>query len=226
MFGAGHLHPGGLNVDLQVARDGPTRRVDGDDPAEIRQLFRSDARYYEPAGAVSWDVAMTATRPEWRIALKAGDTVSINVTYDVKKASWYESMGILPLAVSAADDPAAKDPFDDEAAVQAMYDAGGILTHGRLPENIDAKANKNLKLPDPRDLRQGQAGPQGRDQDPELPLLARAATRRRKGFPKNLMRPPVIRPGADGHLHQPRRAVRIARQRAGLAQHHLVQGAV
>ena len=63
-------------------------------------------------------------------------------------------MGILPLAVSTANDPAAKDPFDDEAAVQAMYDAGGILTHGRLPENIDTKASKNLKLPDPRELAQ------------------------------------------------------------------------
>ena len=34
-----------------------------------------------------------------------------------------------------------------------MYDEGGILTHGRLPENIDAKAGKNLELPDPRKLR-------------------------------------------------------------------------
>ena len=42
-------------------------------------------------------------------------------------------MGIFPLEVSAADDPAAKDPFDDDAAVKAMYDEGGILTHGRLP---------------------------------------------------------------------------------------------
>ncbi len=43
-----------------------------------------------------------------------------------------------------------------------MYDAGGILTHGRLPENIDFKANKDLKLPDPRKL--GEQGPP----DPEL----------------------------------------------------------
>ena len=36
-------------------------------------LFRSDAKYYEPAGAVSWDVAMTATRPNWKVAVKAGE---------------------------------------------------------------------------------------------------------------------------------------------------------
>jgi plastocyanin len=154
VFGAGHLHPGGLHVDLQVARDGPDAdTVDGDDPAEIRPLFRSDAKYYEPAGAVSWDVSMEATRPDWRVRLEAGDTVSINTTYDVEKASWYESMGILPLAYTTGNDPAARDPFNDAAAVEAMYDAGGILTHGRLPENIDKKARKNHKLPDPRDVK-------------------------------------------------------------------------
>ena len=66
-------------------------------------------------------------------------------------------MGILPLGVQLDVRPAAKDPFDDDAAVKAMYDQGGILTHGRLPENIDCKANKNLHLPDPRDLKAKQA---------------------------------------------------------------------
>ena len=54
-------------------------------------------------------------------------------------------MGILPLGISTAPDPLAKDPFADDAAVRAMYDAGGILTHGRLPENKDKQARKNLK---------------------------------------------------------------------------------
>ncbi len=164
VFGSGHLHPGGLHVDLQVARDGPDAgEVDGDDPSEVRQLFRSNAKYYEPAGAVSWDVSMEVTRPEWRISLKGGDTVSINTTYDVEDASWYESMGILPLAVAGAGDPAARDPFDDAAAVQAMYDQGGILTHGRLPENIDAKAGKKLKkIPNPLKLAsKGKRVPEG-----------------------------------------------------------------
>jgi plastocyanin len=196
VFGAGHLHPGGLSVDLQVARDGPDPgETDGDSPDEVKPLFRSDAKYYEPAGAVSWDVAMTATRREWRISLKQGDTVSINTTYDVKKASWYESMGILPLAWSNADDPAAKDPFDDAAAVKAMYDQGGILTHGRLPENIDAKANKNLKLPDPRKLKsKGKRVPKGGVKIQSF-LYSKGGYSAAKGQSKNMMRPPVIRPG-------------------------------
>ena len=196
VFGAGHLHPGGSHVDLQVARDGPDPgSIDGDDPAEVRPLFRSDAHYYEPAGPISWDVAMTATRPDWRISLKAGDTVSVNVTYDVSKSSWYESMGILPLANAPAGDPAAKDPFDDEAAVAAMYDEGGILTHGRLPENIDAKARKNLKLPDPRDIRsKGRRVPKSGIKIEGF-RYSRGGYSANKGFPTRLMRPPVIRPG-------------------------------
>jgi plastocyanin len=187
VFGAGHLHPGGENVALQVTRDGQTV-----------PLFRSDAHYDEPAGAVSWDVSMTATRPDWRIKLKAGDVVSINVTYDVRKASWYESMGILPLSVVPGTnvDPNAKDPFTDAAAVRAMYEEGGILTHGRLPENVDSKANKNLKLPDPRKLRsKGKRVPasgvriEGFGYSPG----GYSAT---KGFSKNRIRPPVVKPGS------------------------------
>jgi hypothetical protein len=199
VFGAGHLHPGGTNVDLQVARDGPDAgSVDGDDPSETVPLFRSDAKYYEPAGAVSWDVSMEATRPDWRVSLKEGDTVSINATYDVTKASWYESMGILPLAWSQPPDPAAKDPFEDAAEVRAMYDAGGILTHGRLPENIDFKANKNLKLPDPRKLRSKgkriKAKKGVRIQSFSYSKGGYSAT---KGFPKNLMRPPKVKRGTS-----------------------------
>ena len=195
VFGAGHLHPGGLSVDLRVARDGPDAgELDGDDPSEIKQLFHSGARYYEPAGAVSWDVAMEATRKNWRISLKPGDTVSINTTYDVRRASWYESMGILPLAWTRADDPAAKDPFDEAADVKAMYDRGGILTHGRLKENIDRKARKDLKLPDPRDLRGAGPVPAGGIGIRSFYFLDGGFSVTR-GFPASEMRPPVIHSG-------------------------------
>jgi plastocyanin len=193
--GGGHLHPGGLYVDLEVARDGPdSGAVDGDDPSEVRPLFRSDAHYYEPAGAVSWDVSMEVTRSEWRIRLQPGDTVSIDVTYDVRRGSWYESMGILPVSYTTDSDPLARDPFTDEAAVRAMYEAGGVLTHGRLPENIDGKANKKLKLRDPRKVRsKGRRVPKsgidigGFGFFPGGFSAVRGAT---------VKRPPVVRPGA------------------------------
>jgi hypothetical protein len=185
VFAAGHLHPGGLYMDMNVTRDGVTK-----------PLFRSVAHYYEPAGAVSWDVAMTATGPDWRIHLKEGDVVSVNATYDVRKASWYESMGLFPLEVTTADDPAARDPFDDAAAVKAMYDAGGVLTHGRLEENIDAKANADLGLPDPRKLKS-----KGRVHKGGLEIngfqYSQGGYSAFRGYPASGMRPPVVQPGAS-----------------------------
>jgi plastocyanin len=114
---AGHLHPGGLYTDLKLTRDGRTVN-----------LFRSRAKYWEPAGAVSWDVAMTATRPRWRVAVKRGDVLSVSATYDSKRASWYESMGIMPVAY-APGVGGGIDPFS------AKLERRGVLTHGRLREN-------------------------------------------------------------------------------------------
>jgi plastocyanin len=195
LFGAGHLHPGGLKVDLRVARDGPDEGdVPGDTAEEIKHLFRSNARYYEPAGAVSWDVAMEATRRSWRISLEPGDRVFVNVTYDVRRASWYESMGILPLAWTSADDPKARDPFTQAAEVRAMYERGGILTHGRLKENIDAEAREDLGLADPRELRS--SGPVPADGiGIRSFVFLQGGFSVVEGFPTSLMRPPAIDPG-------------------------------
>jgi hypothetical protein len=195
VFGAGHLHPGGTSVDIEVARDGgDDGTIDGDDPSEVKPLFHSDARYYEPAGAVSWDVSMKATRPEWRVSLKEGDTVSVNATYDVEKASWYESMGIMPLAVTTEmDDPLAKDPFDDADAVQAMYDADGILTHGQLPENVDAEAGDDLGLPNPVKLKS--KGKLGRDEVIDIDgfRYQTGGYSAFENFPASSMRPPLVK---------------------------------
>jgi plastocyanin len=114
--GAGHLHPGGLWDDLYLTRGGRTVR-----------LFRSRAHYFEPAGAVSWDVSMEATPPGWRVGVKRGDVLSVQATYDSKRASWYESMGILPTMFRPGE--SGPDPF------KVDVDKRGVLTHGHLPEN-------------------------------------------------------------------------------------------
>jgi plastocyanin len=138
---------------------------------------------------------MKATPPDWRISLEQGDRVFINVTYDVHRASWYESMGILPLAVAGGhNDPAAKDPFTDSADVQEMYDEGGILTHRRLEENIDYKARKDLKLPKPNKLKNGPAVPSGGIDIRSFSYLTGGFTAV-KGFPANLMKPATIESG-------------------------------
>jgi plastocyanin len=115
---AGHLHPGGLKTSLRVERDG-----------ERRTLFDSVAHYYEPAGAVSWDVAMGGTPPNWRVKVEPGDTLSINATYDTDRADWYEVMGIMPVAVYDGTDVGGVD------ALAKGIPRDGVLTHGHLAEN-------------------------------------------------------------------------------------------
>ncbi len=136
---AGHLHPGGLYTDLKVRRHGRTA-----------PLFRSRAKYFEPAGAVSWDVAMTATRRDWRVKLRKGDVLSVNATYDTTRGSWWESMGIM-IAYMANGGPG-DNPF------KTKVNRPGVVTHGHLPEN-DNHGGGATTMPDPRQLPDGQEDP-------------------------------------------------------------------
>jgi plastocyanin len=166
---AGHLHPGGLWTDLKITRGGRTVPV-----------FRSRAHYYEPAGAVSWDVSMTATPPNWKVAVKKGDVLSVSGTYDSRTTSWYESMAIMPVAMTVA--PAGGvDPFTRNTAVR------GLLTHGHLPEN-DHHGGAPTDLPDATKLPDG----------PRVPTVDIAGFAYKQGdlsFTGPLGRPPVVSPG-------------------------------
>jgi plastocyanin len=128
----GHLHPGGLHDDMYLDRNGASAH-----------LFQAEAHYFEPAGAVSWDVATTVTNPDWRVTLHAGDQLRATSTYDTSKASWYESMGIM---VAWMADPAAGDQTVDPFAT--AVDRPGVLTHGHLPEN-DNHGGTGTELADP-----------------------------------------------------------------------------
>jgi hypothetical protein len=130
---AAHVHPGGLNGYLTLTRGDRTTR-----------LFTSHAKSWDPNGAVSWDLAMEGTPRDWRVALQPGDVLKLHAVYDVSKASWYESMGIMPLAVMEGGTEG-KDPFDP------TLDKKGVLTHGRLAENRD-RAGLPTGLPNPVDL--------------------------------------------------------------------------
>ena len=135
---AGHLHPGGLRTDLNATRGSATKH-----------LFRSEAKYFEPAGAVSWDVSMTATKPGWRIAVKRGDRLNVSATYDTSRASWYESMGIMVVFYADGIGGKAKDPF------KSRVDWHGLLTHGHLPENDHHGGKARRSLRDARTLANG-----------------------------------------------------------------------
>ncbi len=137
----GHLHPGGLWTDLYLERGG--KRV---------KLFRSKAKYFEPAGAVSWDVAMKVTPQDWRVGVKAGDVLSVSATYDARRASWYEAMGIMQVALHPGG--TGPDPFVTDVT------APGRVTHGHLSENRN-HGGAFAGLADPRRLLTGPV-PSGR----------------------------------------------------------------
>lgn len=132
----GHLHPGGLWTDLKLTRDGRTVNI-----------FRSKAKYWEPAGPVSWDVAMKATPPDWRVRVQKGDVISVSGTYDTKQGSWYESMAISPIAW-APGDLSGKDPFTEK------INKKGQITHGHLPEN-DNHGGERFGLPNATEMLDG-----------------------------------------------------------------------
>jgi plastocyanin len=127
----GHLHPGGLRDDVDVTRAGAKKLI-----------FRSEATYYDPAGPVSWDVSLTASKPTWRVAVKAGDVLGIHATYDARQSSWYENMGIVLLFV-APHETSGPDPF------ATPVNPNGVLTHGHLAEN-DNHGGKKVVYPDAR----------------------------------------------------------------------------
>ena len=128
---AGHLHPGGLNTQFTVTRG-----------AQTNTIFTSNAHYFEPAGAVSWDVSMGATPgASWRVKLQTGDKLSVHATYDTKRADWYEVMGIMPVAVYSGVDQGGLD------AMSPNIPQNEVLTHGHLHEN-DNHGNGPTALPE------------------------------------------------------------------------------
>ncbi len=112
---AGHVHPGGLWTDLHLIRG-----------ARQTLAFRSEANYFDPNGPVSWDMAMGYTPRDWRVGVKRGDKLRINATYESRRASWYESMGIM--IAYWAYGPGGPDPFASPPVTR------GPPTHGHLSE--------------------------------------------------------------------------------------------
>jgi hypothetical protein len=145
---AGHVHPGGLWTQLDLLRPGArvtaaSRRrgvSTGTVPNSVR-LFRSNAHYWDKRGPISWDMAMKATAPDWRVRVHAGDTLRISATYETRRASWYEAMGIMVTYIAyddASGSTAGVNPF-----VRAP-DQAGHITHGHLPENNHHGGSRSL----------------------------------------------------------------------------------
>jgi hypothetical protein len=118
----GHVHPGGLEDQVSLVRGNKVKRV-----------FNSDARYWDKAGPVSWDMAMTVTPPDYRLRVRAGDKLRLNAVYDSQRASWYEDMGIV-MGFLAPGDDSGVDVFSNSSSGAHLSTAGEV-THGHLAEN-------------------------------------------------------------------------------------------
>jgi hypothetical protein len=147
----GHLHPGGLENEIDLVRDGKSRRI-----------YTGKALYWKhrpgvmkPGGPpTSWDFSMRVIgAPYWGVRVEPGDALRSNVTYDTDIQSTYENMGIA-VTLLAPDTPDGKhtapgvDPFkapaDHSLSCRSkglladrptLCDEGGLVTHGPLPEN-------------------------------------------------------------------------------------------
>ena len=96
-----------------------------------------------PPGPVSWDVAMTATRPDWRVKLKRGDVLCTTATYDTQRGAggsrWGSWSPTWPTAGRGAN------PF------KKRVDKPGRVTHGHLTENNN-HGGRPTSMPDARAL--------------------------------------------------------------------------
>jgi len=167
---AGHVHPGGLWTDLQLARRNRSKRI-----------FRSRAKYFDPNGPISWDMAMQATRPRWRVGVRKGDRLRLSTTYETKRASWYESMGINLVWVSWGE--RGPNPFR-----KRIRGRRGRVTHGHLPEN-ENYGGEPQGFADPSTL------PDGSTIDRRVGIEAFQYVPGGFGLAGSLDRPPVIASG-------------------------------
>jgi hypothetical protein len=147
----GHLHPGGLQNEVDLVRGKKSVRI-----------YTGRAAYWgrrdtsQPGGPpTSWDFSMRVTGlPFWGVHVEPGDVLRSNVTYDTTHQSTYENMGI-SIALLVPDGPNGKpqapgvNPFKARKdrskkcttkglraeGRATLCDQGLYPTHGHLPEN-------------------------------------------------------------------------------------------
>ena len=94
------------------------------------ELFRSRAHYFEPAGAVSWDVVDDRDAAELARRGQEGRRAhACRAPTTRARASWYESMAIMPVAMTRRAGRRRRPVHAPTSTVT------GVLTHGHLPEN-------------------------------------------------------------------------------------------
>ncbi len=128
----GHLHPGGIQNEIDLVRDGKARRI-----------YTGKATYWNPKNKSkgggpkdSWDFSMPVVGlPYWGVHVKPGDVLRSNATYDTKLQSTYENMGIAVSLLVPNDEkgrPQAPgvNPFHARPDGSAGCKSGGLKARG------------------------------------------------------------------------------------------------
>jgi len=146
----GHLHPGGIENQVDLVRSGQAARI-----------YNGIATYWSHTNPsqccgpdTSWDFSMRVSgEPNYGVHVDPGDVLRSNVVYDAKSFASYEDMGIV-VAFMAPDKPDGTptapgvDPFTAPVDNTDRCDSGGVLastptlcpngmyeTHGTYTEN-------------------------------------------------------------------------------------------
>ena len=155
------------------------------------------------AAAVEATPATEAVHPEAGGTQFRSDVRPTRRRAHVDRAS---GCGILPLGVGSATDPLAKDPFADDAAVPAMYDAGGIASaRSRLPGTRSERRRKNLGYPIRPTCRRLDHFRAARYEIEAFEYLAGAACAARRGLPTRACRRPADYASRGGRIDLHRR---------------------
>ena len=146
----GHVHPGGIQNEIDLVRNGKSRRI-----YTGRAAYWKRKNHDKPGGPpTSWDFSMRVSgNPYWGVRVEPGDVLRSNATYDTKIQSTYENMGIA-VTLLAPDTPEGEptapgvDPFKAPVDKSKACKSGGLeakrpklcpqglaYTHGHLPEN-------------------------------------------------------------------------------------------
>jgi plastocyanin len=149
----GHLHPGGLQNEIDLVRNGKAKRI-----YTGRAAYWKRKKPDEPGGPpTTWDYSMRVTGlPFWGVRVKPGDALRSNATYDTTRQSTYENMGIavtllVPNTPQGKPQAPGVNPFRAprdrsrrcksgglDAKRPTLCDQGISVTHGHLPENDNA----------------------------------------------------------------------------------------
>jgi len=146
----GHLHPGGIRDEVSLVRGGVQKPIFYSDSVNWNHANPKRAG----SAPTSWDFSMTVTGAplDWKVKVKAGDTIRLNAVYDSELSSWYENMGIVVGFIAPKDPhgPPGVDVFKDNVRiVNGMSDKGiapkGPFVYNYRPKTCHASLTGRVK---------------------------------------------------------------------------------